>query len=344
MAKSAPYECVEIDEAEKAERRELYTHPATVMVDVVRTKPFGCILGKKFATMADKIYNFEVRPDDVWMISYPKAGSTWTQEMVWQVVHGVDLEGGKENIFFRSPFFEMSVMVGELAAAVPSMESKDPKDKMARFNADSIEFVRTLTGPRVIKTHLPLSMLPPNLLDTCKVVFASRNPKDSCVSFFHHELMLPPHGLREDADFNKFAAMYRDGNCAYGDYFEHFKSNSEHIGHPNMLHFWFEDMKKDLSKVVKDLAAFLGKELSDDKVTTLVEHLQFDKMKNNDAVNHRPPKGSMPEEVRAKFNFIRKGQVGESKNFFTDEAADKEFDAWIEKGSQGVKGFRNDFL
>ena len=37
-----------------------------------------------------------VRPDDVWVVTYPKCGTTWTQEMVWQIAHGVDLVGGKK--------------------------------------------------------------------------------------------------------------------------------------------------------------------------------------------------------------------------------------------------------
>ena len=42
-----------------------------------------------------------------------------------------------------------------------------------------------VTSPRVIKTHLPFEFLPPKLLDTCKVIFVGRNPKDVCVSFYH---------------------------------------------------------------------------------------------------------------------------------------------------------------
>ena len=49
---------------------------------------------------------------------------------MWQVANGFDVEGGKENIFFRSPFFEMSVFVPEgSGGAVPSMDATDPASK-----------------------------------------------------------------------------------------------------------------------------------------------------------------------------------------------------------------------
>ena len=175
--------------------------------------------------------------------------------MVWQIANGFDVEGGKENIFFRAPFFEMSVFVPDGAGgAVPSMDAKDPASKydcsliniscpcfifierfdlfrMAQLNADSVQFSAGLTGQRIIKTHLPLSMLPPNLLDTAKVIFCTRNPKDSAVSFFHHEKMLPPHGLDKDADFIKYTKLYREGNTPYGDYFEHFRVRFKCLTH-----------------------------------------------------------------------------------------------------------------
>ena len=47
-----------------------------------------------------------VRPSDVFVVSFPKCGTTWAQELVWQVANGIDLEGGKTDLMERFPFME----------------------------------------------------------------------------------------------------------------------------------------------------------------------------------------------------------------------------------------------
>ena len=46
---------------------------------------------------------------------------------------------------------------------VPEMPETQPL-----FMEDPIEFLNNMKGPRVIKTHMPLCMLNPKLLDVCK--------------------------------------------------------------------------------------------------------------------------------------------------------------------------------
>ena len=86
----------------------------------------------------------------------------------------------------------------------------------------SIETAENMKSPRVIKSHLPFEMLPPNLLDTCKVIFVSRNPKDTCVSFYHHSKNFEESNTMENGEFigtfADFAETFLDGTCAYGSY------------------------------------------------------------------------------------------------------------------------------
>ena len=40
--------------------------------------------------------------------------------------------------------------------------------------AMTLNYANLKPSPRVIKTHLPIGMLPPNILEECKVVYVSR--------------------------------------------------------------------------------------------------------------------------------------------------------------------------
>ena len=73
--------------------------------------------------------------------------------------------------------------------------------------------------------------------------------------------------------------------------------------------------------------------MSEEQVQKLSDHCKIDNFKKNDAVNMKPPKGTVPDEVREKFNFIRKGQVGDWTNHFKDEDTLKEFDQWIDNNN-----------
>ena len=59
----------------------------------------------------------KVRKDDVWVVTYPKCGTTWTQEILWNIVNGVQVERIKEPLFDRSPFIDIPRIDGEKDAA-----------------------------------------------------------------------------------------------------------------------------------------------------------------------------------------------------------------------------------
>ncbi|EZA50543.1 Sulfotransferase 1C4 [Ooceraea biroi] len=53
-------------------------------------------------------YNFKARPDDTWVLSYPRSGTTWTQELVWLLSNNLDFDTAKKNLLAeRFPFLEL---------------------------------------------------------------------------------------------------------------------------------------------------------------------------------------------------------------------------------------------
>ena len=82
----------------------------------------GVTMPRDYTTIADRVYNFHCRPDDVWVVTYPKvrrrnefnapwpflqSGTTWMLEMAWMVSHGVDLAAGRATPqTLRCPYIE----------------------------------------------------------------------------------------------------------------------------------------------------------------------------------------------------------------------------------------------
>ena len=88
---------------------------------------------------------------------------------------------------------------------------------------EALQIAREAPSPRVIKSHLPLEFLPPKLLDTCKVIFVARNPKDVCVSYFHHQVNLWHYDMQ--GTFEDFAKAFLEGSLEYGSYWTMLKVN-----------------------------------------------------------------------------------------------------------------------
>lgn len=54
-----------------------------------------------------KVHDLQVFEDDVWLVTLPKCGTTWMQELLWLVMNDFDFETAKkEHLEVRTPFLE----------------------------------------------------------------------------------------------------------------------------------------------------------------------------------------------------------------------------------------------
>lgn len=91
-------------------------------------------------------------------------------------------------------------------------------------------------------------------------------------------------------------------------------------------------MKSDLKCVVKKIAEFLEKKLTDDEMEKLLKHLSFESMRNNESVNNTR---TFNTANKSKSPFIRKGIVGDHKNVMSPLLI-KEFDEWIARNNKRI--------
>lgn len=75
------------------------------------------------------------------------------------------------------------------------------EDENKTFFLNSFDQVDQLERPRFIKTHLHYSLLPDALKNenSPKMIYVARNPKDTCISWFHHQRLMDGYsGSLED--------------------------------------------------------------------------------------------------------------------------------------------------
>ncbi|XP_041985138.1 luciferin sulfotransferase [Aricia agestis] len=297
---------------------------------MVEINPGRVILPADFISIGNAILDAEVYDDDVWMCSYPRTGSTWCQEMVWLIGHDLDYEGAKSLQQIRCPLIELSCIMVDGHAEWYSESVK----------GTSVDLVSGIPRPRYIRSHLSWDLLPTNITNEDgtvkpKVIYTARNPKDMVVSYYHYCTLV--HELK--GSFEDFCDLFMRDRAPFGPVWNHILGFWNRRNDPNVLFIKFEEMKRDLPEVVRKTAKFLNKEMSDEQVDKLCDYLSFKNMKTNRAVNleailEKSFGKSYLEQTDLRF--IRKGEIGDWKNYMSDDLSRK-FDDWAEKHLKGTE-------
>ncbi|PIK55002.1 putative amine sulfotransferase-like [Apostichopus japonicus] len=255
-------------------------------------------------TTAEYVEEFEameVREDDVFIVTYPKSGTHWMQEMV----HLIFADGQPEKVTAN----ERRLVVEMADVRSPELVSEtDP----------GFRLMKDLPSPRVFSTHVVCPLLPRMIWQKqCKMIYVYRHPKDVIVSFynFHRVLRERFAGLTipdTPDQFELFFTACLDGQIEYGSWFDHLLSYEQHREKDFFLFVSYEDMKKNIHTIVSQVGKFLGRELNEDTVERIVENSSFQSMKGKFQKDENVERTDLDV-------FLNKGEMNQWQSRFTKE-------------------------
>ncbi|KAI6697928.1 hypothetical protein NL676_018047 [Syzygium grande] len=255
--------------------------------------------------------HFQARDTDVLLVTIPKSGTTWLKAILFALLNRAKYSGSgsqpqhpllSQNPHDLVPFLDFELYLEQDA---PDLASLPP--------------------PRLFATHMPYQLLPQSVRDSkCKLVYLSRNPKDTFVSLWHFANNLKPKdegeiSLQESLD--KFCR----GVNTYGPYWDHVlgyhKESSETP--EKVLFLKYEDMKEDPCAQLRRLAGFLGcpfseEELKEGTVDEIVRLCSFDSLSGLEV--NKSGKMALGHENKS---FFRRGEVGDWVNCLSVDMAQR---------------------
>ena len=256
---------------------------------LIKNKKGGYVVFPPFVTQKEMDLieeKFIVQDNDVFVVAYPKSGTTWMEQIVHLILNN-GIQGDKV-----------------LSEVVPWVEGVNRYQGLEKL-------LNQQFNPRRFHSHLPYHLMPGVKFSLAKYIYVARNPKDNAISFYFHSCSK----LGYDGTWNEFFNLYIQGKVGYGSFFDHVlewweaSQNSS-----NILFLKYEDMKRDLRGAVKTVADFLEVKLDEELWEAIVTESNFESMAANSKANldwvyQRP---QFPKHMR-------KGIIGDWRNYFSKE-------------------------
>ena len=164
-----------------------------------------------------------VYPDDVFLVSYPRSGNTWTR------------------------FLLGNLLYPDAPVTFSNVESRIPE---IYFNRDRV--LRALPRPRILKSHECFQPHYPH------VIYVVRDPRDVAISFYHHNVKA--RNIPDDYPMTSFVPRFIAGDFdrKFGSWRDNVLSWISLRGeNPNFMMLGYEEMKRDTAGSLLQVVAFL---------------------------------------------------------------------------------------
>jgi len=249
--------------------------------------------------------DLQFRDDDIIISTYAKAGTTWMQQIIAQLLF--EAEEGLE-VAEMSPWMDLRI---------PPKEVKLP-------------FVEAQEHRRFMKTHLPVDALV--FSPQAKYLYIGRDARDVVWSLYNHHANANDHWYKALNDtpgrvgppiepppddvvqyFNEW--LDNDGH-PFWPFWENVRSWWEIRDLPNVHFVHFADLKADMGGEIRRIADFLEVPIIEELWPLILDHCSFDYMKAN--ATKSVPLGGAFWDGGAQV-FIHKGVNGRWTELLPDE-------------------------
>jgi hypothetical protein len=217
--------------------------------------------------------NFPVFPDDVFIVSYPRSGNTWTRFLIANLIYP------------------------EEAITFSNIERKIP-DVYKNTRRQLLQTPR----PRILKSH---EYFDPRYR---KLIYIVRDPRDVAISYYH--FARKQRAVEDDYPLDLYVSRFIAGEVdEYGSWKENVASwLAARQGSESFLLLRYEDMLEETGRELLKVASFLGIDRSSKQVARAVELSAADRMR--DLESKEADAWVATKETRKDIAFVRAARPG----------------------------------
>lgn len=217
-------------------------------------------------------FPFEVKEDDVFIVSFPKSGNTWVRFLLGNYIT------------------ENAVNFKNAHLIIPDMH----------FNPAGIAEIKF--HPRLIKSHLAFQP------EFKRAIYIVRDGREAAVSLFYY--MRKMKEIAATITLSEFLENYFfPGKTAFGFWDKHVLSWIDQPDKSKVLLIRYEDMIRDTAHELRRMVEFCGWPVDEAKIASAVAHSSFDSMKKDEEKDPELIAKLGKSSIDTGYGFVRKGDT-----------------------------------